>query len=93
MSLKKLINSIIHQRSDGVLALGVKTERIVSVRSGQKRIRIVFGADFFQIFRIWIRIRIFFSGYGYEYGNTVSGEYEYGAEYPEIKMRGYPCNA
>ncbi|KAF2940189.1 hypothetical protein DAI22_03g252400 [Oryza sativa Japonica Group] len=48
-------------------ALGMKTERIVSVRSGQKRIRIPFGSNNSRIVRIRIRIRIFSPGYEYEY--------------------------
>lgn len=68
--------------------LGVKTERTVSVRSGQKRIRIVFGADFSRI----VRIQIFVSGYEYKYGIAVSDGHEYGDRYPEIMMHGYPSN-
>lgn len=61
--------------------LGVKTERTVSVRSGQKRIRIVFGADFSRIVRIqiclWIRIRIWYCSFRWtRIRRQISGDYD-----------------
>ena len=51
--------------------VGMKTERIVSIRSGLKQIRIPFGSDSSDR----IRIRIFSPGYGYGYGIGVSVGY------------------
>ncbi len=56
------------------LLVGMKTERIFSVRSGKKRIRIPFGTDNSRIVRI--QIQVFFHGYEYGYGIAVSVGYE-----------------